>query len=97
MPDLGYLRKLMGDEWVDAEICGENPTHLLGLQYKRDKNDPWVNHTEELVKEILTNPRISFDAKILVAKVKDTYDSTLAGNGIGSLFGSTRFCNRPGA
>lgn len=78
MPDLTYLRKLMGDEWVDAEICGENPTHLLGLQYKRDKNDPWVNHTEELVKEILTNPRISFDAKVLVAKVKDPYDSTLA-------------------
>jgi hypothetical protein len=78
MSDLTYLRKLMGDAWVDAEVYGENPTHMLGLQYKRDKNDPWVRHTEELIKEILTNPKITFDAKILAAKIKDPYDSTLA-------------------
>jgi hypothetical protein len=78
MSDISYLRKLMGDDWIDAEVCAENPTHMLGLQYKRDKDDPWVRHAEELIKEILTNPRVKFDAAILAAKIKDPYDSTLA-------------------
>ena len=78
MSDLTYLRKLMGDAWIEAEVCAENPTHMLGLQYKRDKDDPWARHAEELVKEILTNPRVKFDATILAAKIKDPYDSTLA-------------------
>jgi hypothetical protein len=78
MSELTYLRKLMGDDWTDTEVCAENPTHLLGLQYKRNKNDPWIRHAEELVKEILTNAKVKFDAKILAAKIKDPYDSTLA-------------------
>jgi len=78
MSDLTHLRKLMGDDWVNAEVCGENPTHRLGRQYKRDKDDPWVRHAEELVKEILTNPHMKCDATMLAAKIKDPYDSTLA-------------------
>jgi hypothetical protein len=78
MSDLPYLGKLMGDAWVEAEVRAVNPTHMLGLQYKRDKDDPWVRHAEELVKEILTNPRVKCDATILAAKIKDPYDSTLA-------------------
>lgn len=78
MSDLTHLRKLMGDDWVNAEVCAENPTHMLGRQYKRDKNDPWIRHADELVKEILTNPHVKFAATILAAKIKDPYDSTLA-------------------
>src|SRR6202041_2568977 len=78
MSDITYLRKLMGDTWTEAEVCAENPTHMLGLQYKRDKDDPWVRHAEELIKEILTNPRVKFDATTLAAKIKQPYDSTLA-------------------
>jgi hypothetical protein len=68
----------MGDAWIEAEVCAENPTHMLGRQYKRNIDDPWVRHAEELIKEILTNPRVKFDATILAAKIKDPYDSTLA-------------------
>lgn len=78
MSELIYLRKLMGDAWIDAEVCAEKPTHRLGLQHKRDKNDPWIRHVEELVKEILTNPKVKFDAHVLADKIKDPYDSTLA-------------------
>jgi hypothetical protein len=78
MFELTYLRKLIGDAWIDAEVCAKEPSHRLGLQYKRDKNDPWVRHAEELVKEILTNPRVRFDAHVLADKIKDPYDSTLA-------------------
>jgi hypothetical protein len=68
----------MGNAWIESEVCAENPTHKLGLQYERNIDDPWVRHAEELVKEILTNPRVKFDATILAAKIKDPYDSTLA-------------------
>lgn len=78
MSKLTYLRKLMGGAWIDAEVCSEKPTHLLGRQYKRDKNDPWVGHSEELVKEIMTNPKIKFEAQVLADKIKGPYDSTLA-------------------
>jgi hypothetical protein len=78
MSDITYLRKLMGDAWIDAEVCAVKPTHMLGLQYKRDKDDPWVRHAEGLVKEILTNPRVKFDETVLAAKIKEHYDSTLA-------------------
>jgi hypothetical protein len=78
MAELTYLRKLMEDAWIDTEICAEQPTHRLGLQYQRDENDPWVTHAEELVKEILTNASVKFDAQVLADKIKDPYDSTLA-------------------
>lgn len=78
MAELIYLRKLMGDAWIDAEVCAEKPSHLLGLHYKKDPNSPWVRHTEELVKEILANPRVKFDAQVLAGKIKDPFLSTLA-------------------
>jgi len=76
--DLRYLRQLMGDTWVDSEVFGEKSTHPLGLQQKHDPNSPWVRHAEELLKEIFTNQTIKFDAKVLAAKIKDPYVSTLA-------------------
>ena len=36
-PDLTYLRKLIGDAWIDAEVLADKPTHLLG---RWQKNDP---------------------------------------------------------
>jgi hypothetical protein len=77
-PELPYLRKLMGDTWVDSEIFDQKPAHLLGLYYKQDESSPWLRHTEELVKEILTNSRIKFDPQVLADKIKDPFISTLA-------------------
>jgi hypothetical protein len=78
MPELTYLRNLMGDAWIDAEVCGEKPSHVLGLLYKKDPNSPWVRHVEELVKEFLANPNVKFDAQVLADKIKDPFVSTLA-------------------
>ena len=76
MCDLTYLRKLMGDAWIDAEVCGQEPTHMLGLYHKHARI--WLRHTEALVKELLTNPRIKCDTRVLAAKIKDPFLSTLA-------------------
>lgn len=76
--DLTYLRKLMGDAWVDAEVCTQKPTHLLGRQQKHDQNSPWVRYTEELVKVFFTSESIRFVPEVLADKIKEQYDSTLA-------------------
>lgn len=78
MCDLTYLRKLMGDTWVDAEVYGANPSHLLGQYHKNEKARVWLKHTEELVKNLLTNPKVKFDAEVLADKIKDPFISTLA-------------------
>jgi hypothetical protein len=61
MPDLPYLRKLLGDAWVDAEVLGDNATHLLGLWQRKNPNNPWVKYTEELARAIITSERIKFE------------------------------------
>jgi hypothetical protein len=68
----------MGNEWIDAEVFGDEPEHLLGQYYKNAKARFWLKHTEELVEELLTNPRIKFDARVLADKIKDPFASTLA-------------------
>src|ERR1700734_3685369 len=78
MLELTYLRKLMGDKWVDTEVCSEKPTHLLGRQSKHESHIPWVQHAEDLVKEILNNPNVKFDPQVLADKMKEPYSSTLA-------------------
>lgn len=65
---MNYLRKLLGDAWVDAEVLGANPTHPLGRWQKSGPNNPWVPHIEGLVKFILTDKRIKFVAKDLRRK-----------------------------
>ncbi|MBZ5505153.1 MAG: hypothetical protein LAO78_06680 [Acidobacteriia bacterium] len=76
-PDLTYLRKLLGDAWVDAEVLGEKPTHPLGLWQKSRPDNLWVPYIEELVRFILTDPRINFAAKDLKRKLKAEYVSTI--------------------
>lgn len=78
MPDLPYLRKLLGDAWVDAEVLGANATHLLGLWQKKNPNNPWVKYTEELVKAIVTSERIKFKPEVLAQKLKAEWVPTLA-------------------
>jgi hypothetical protein len=56
-----YLRKLLGDAWVDAEVLGDNATHLLGLWQRKNPNNPWVKYTEELARAIITSERIKFE------------------------------------
>jgi hypothetical protein len=78
--DLTYLRKLLGDAWIDAEVFGEKPTHLLGRWQKNDPNSPWMEYTERLVENLLTSKNIKFDSEVLAKKLKSKSDfvSTLA-------------------
>jgi hypothetical protein len=77
-PDLTFLRKLLGDNWVETEILVDNPVHLLGLWHKKDQTNPWVRYTEELAKVILMSVNIRYDPKILANKIKEQWISTLA-------------------
>ncbi len=78
MPDLPYLRRILGDAWVHEHIFAARPTHVLGLWQKKDPNNPWVKYTEELVKTILTSEKIKFKPEVLAQKVKAEYIPTLA-------------------
>jgi hypothetical protein len=69
-PNLTYLRKLLGDAWVDAEVFGEKPSHWLGLWQKKDSANAWVPYTESLVEGVLSSKQISFDAGVLANKLK---------------------------
>jgi len=76
--DLTYLRKLLGDAWIDTEVFGQNPIHLLGRWQKSGPHNLWVPYIEELVKFILTNDRIKVVQKDLRRKLKAEYRSTVA-------------------
>src|ERR1700724_1675188 len=78
MPDLAYIRKLLGDEWVDREIFGSVPTHPLGLWQKSNTDSPWIGYSDALVKVFLTSERIKFNPEVLSNKFKAEYVSTLA-------------------
>jgi hypothetical protein len=78
-PNLTYLRKLLGDAWVDAEVFGDKPSHWLGLWQKKDSANAWVPYTESLVQAVLSSKQISFDATVLTNKLKSAdIVSTLA-------------------
>jgi hypothetical protein len=78
MADLPYLRKLLGDAWVDEQIFSEKPVHLLGRWQKKNPNNPWVKYTEDLAKAILTSERMKFSPETLAQKIKEDYVPTLA-------------------
>lgn len=75
---LNYIRQLMGDPWVNNNVFGENPAHLLGQWQKKDPDNVWVPYTEELVKSILTNTKITLDRVSLAQKLRAEYVATLA-------------------
>jgi hypothetical protein len=79
-PELTYLRKLLGNAWVDAEVLTDKPTHRLGLWQKKDPNNVWVKYTEELVKGLLTGKNIKANPEVLAHKLKSKtgFVSTLA-------------------
>lgn len=77
-PPLVFLRQLMGDSWIDANVFGEKPKHLLGQWWKKGDLNPWLAYTESLVQAILTNEKIRLDRVALAQKVKADYVSTLA-------------------
>jgi len=73
-----YLKKVLGDAWVDAEIFGPHPTHLLGRWQKKDPDNIWVPYVEGLAKFLLTDNRIKVVVKDLKRKLKSEFVSTLA-------------------
>jgi hypothetical protein len=48
-PPLVFLRELMGDAWIDANVFGKNPKQLLRQWWKKGDQNPWVAYTESLV------------------------------------------------
>jgi hypothetical protein len=70
---VNYLRKLMGDKWVDVEVFGANPTHPLGRWQKHDPRNPWVPHVDGLVKAMLTDGHIKCVARDLRRKLNAEY------------------------
>lgn len=77
-PPLTYLRQLMGDGWIDANVFGDNPKHLLGQWWKKGDQNPWVGYTESLVQAIFMSDKIQLDRAALTTKLKADYVSTLA-------------------
>jgi hypothetical protein len=68
----------MGDPWVDANVFGEKPTHLLGRWQLKEPGNVWVPYTDELLKTILTSTKIKLDRGALAQKLGADYVSTLA-------------------
>lgn len=73
-PDVTYLRKLLGDSWVDTEVFGNEPSHWLGLWQKKNPDNVWVRYSEQLAKALLTSNGISFDAETLANKLRSETD-----------------------
>ena len=90
-PELAYLRQLMGDTWVDTNVFGDDPQHLLGRWQKRNPNNLWVPYTEELVKTILTSKNIQLDTATLAQKLDADYRSTLAEMEVTAFLAEQRF------
>ncbi|MBS1805497.1 MAG: hypothetical protein JST28_19210 [Acidobacteria bacterium] len=63
--ELKYLRPLMGDCWVDTNVFGGDPQHLLGSWQKKDPDNVWVPYAEGLVTAILTSDKVRLDTAIL--------------------------------
>jgi hypothetical protein len=74
IPDTKYLRELLGDAWVDSEVFGDKPKHLLGRWHKKDPDNICVRHTEDLVKSILTTDNVTLDRVVLANKIKSLRD-----------------------
>ena len=74
-PNLTSLRKLLGDAWIGAEVCGAKPSHWLGQWQKKDSTNIWVPYTEQLAAAMLANKNISFDSEVLANKLKSRNDS----------------------
>ena len=77
-PPLVFLRQLMGVAWIDAEVFGQNPKHLLGQWWKKGAQNPWVAYTESLAQAIFSSDKIQLDRVALAQKLKADYVSTLA-------------------
>jgi hypothetical protein len=77
-PELVYLRELMGDAWVDAEVFGDNPQHVLGRWWLKDPANIWIPYAEGLVRALLTSESVTLDRRALAVKLKAGYVSTLA-------------------
>src|SRR5579884_1553828 len=77
-PDLTFLRQLMGNPWINGNVFGENPKHLLGRWQQKEQFNPWVLYIEELSRTILTSANIKLDTRALAKKLDADYGSTLA-------------------
>jgi hypothetical protein len=74
---LEYLRKLLGGEWIEQEVLGADPKHLLGRWYKhRGPDNLFGRYCEELVSFIMKDG-VKCDLTRLANKLKSEFLETL--------------------
>ena len=77
MKTMRNLRRLFGDEWVEEEVLGPHPEHLLGKWHKKDPNNPVTKYTDDLVGIALEGDALKCDLTRLVTKLKGEFVDTL--------------------
>jgi hypothetical protein len=71
------LRKLFGDEWIEAEVLCAEPGHLLGKWQKKNPNNSVTKYADELVSVALEGETLKCDLVRLASKLKGEFVDTL--------------------
>jgi hypothetical protein len=85
---LKYIRKLMGEKWVEREILCAEPRHPLGEWYRKSSDNPITRYTNELADFILNSRSFKCDVARLATKVSGEFVDTLVEMGY-AVFGRT--------
>jgi hypothetical protein len=73
-----FLRKLLGEAWVEKEILGSEPKHALGLWQRKDAQNIVVPHVDRLLESLFTQSSFTFNSERLAQKLKAEFGPTLA-------------------
>jgi len=77
MKTMRNLRRLFGDEWVEAEVLGPDVEHPLGKWHKKNPNNPVTKYTDDLVEIALRGDVLKCDLPRLATKLKGEFVDTL--------------------
>ncbi len=76
-PAYPFLRKLLGDAWVEQEVLGNDPHHPLGLWHKKNPGNAVGQHLERALEALISGGRVTFDRTRLAEKLKAEFVPTL--------------------
>src|SRR5258708_10065313 len=88
---LKYLRKLMGEAWVEREIMCAEPRHPLGKWYKQSADNPMTGYADELADFILNSRSFKCDTARLATKLNGEFVDTLVEIGYAVFLGKRGF------
>jgi hypothetical protein len=71
------LRKLLGHEWIEKNVVGEEPQHVLGPWYKKSPESSLIRYTEDLADFVLNNGALKCDTVRLASKLKGEFVDTI--------------------